>query len=81
MACCHTRGAARSADITIVRWHRKREPSSDPIMLPYNNALAYLGGSYKDVLWAPWLITLRGRRSVRFNDAFPIVGFRVVRTR
>ncbi len=58
-----------------------REPSTDPIMLPYNNALVYRGGSYKDVLWAPWLITLRGRRSVRFNDAFPIVGFRVVRTR
>jgi len=60
--------------------HYSREPSTDPIMLPYNNALIYRGGSYKDVLWAPWLITLRGRRSVRFNDAFPIVGFRVVRT-
>ncbi len=55
--------------------------ATDPIMLPYKNGPVIRGGSCMEVQGAPWFITLRGRRAIRFNDAYPFVGFRVVRTR
>ncbi|MBL0321642.1 MAG: SUMF1/EgtB/PvdO family nonheme iron enzyme [Ignavibacteria bacterium] len=58
-----------------------KTPTTDPLVLPYKDGPGIRGGSYMEVQGAPWLITLRGRRTIRFNDAYPFVGFRVVRTR
>ena len=58
-----------------------KDAVTDPIGLPYVKGPVIRGGSCMEVQGTPWLITLRGRRSIEFKDAYPFVGFRVVRTR